>query len=274
MDISSTTTLHNGVDMPLLGLGVYKIREGKEAVDAVRWAIEAGYRLIDTASAYGNEKSVGEAIRQSGIDRKDIFITTKMWTDDMRQGRQRETIMESLEKLNTDYIDLYLLHWPTPDYYVQSWEILIDVYKQGLIRAIGVSNFHDYHLDAIIQATGVVPTVDQFEIHPYLSQVPLCATCEKLGIVPEAWSPLGRGAALKDQTIASIAQKYGKTPAQVVIRWEIQRGIITIPKSVHRERIRENADVFDFELSGADMDRINAINRDERRGSNPDTFAF
>ncbi len=274
MDLSTTKKLNNDVNIPILGLGVFKSKEGQETVDAVRWAIEAGYRHIDTAAAYGNEKSVAQGILQSGINRKDVFITTKLWTDDMRQGTQREAFMKSLDLLNTDYIDLYMLHWPTPEHYMESWEILVDLYKKGLIRAIGVSNFHRHHLDDILKIADVVPVVNQVEMHPYFTQIPLCTYCEKLGIAPEAWSPLARGAALKDETIKIIADKYGKSAAQVVIRWNVQRGILIIPKSVHRERIFENGNVFDFELSDEDMAKISGLNRNQRMFSDPDNFRF
>lgn len=266
--------LNNGVEIPMLGLGVFQSREGREAVNAVRWAIEAGLRHIDTAAAYGNESSVAEGIRQSGVERKDVFITTKLWTDDMRSGKQRAALLRSLDKLNTDYVDLYLLHWPTPDYFVESWQVLVDLYREGLIRAIGVSNFQPHHLDALTKVSDIVPAVNQIELHPYLSQVALCAECENRGIAPEAWSPLGHGAALKDETIAAIAQGYGKSVAQIIIRWELQRGIITIPKSVHHARIMENADVFDFELSEKDIKAINGLNRNHRTGPDPDNFPF
>lgn len=274
MNLQSTRTLNNGVEIPRLGLGVFKSQDGAETEHAVRWALEAGYRHIDTAKAYHNEGSVGKAIAESGIDRKEIFITTKLWNDDMRAGKQREVFEQSLEALRTDYVDLYLIHWPVKEAYVESWEIMVDLYRQGLIRAIGVSNFNEHHLDDVIRATGIVPAVNQIELHPRLTQAPLCAYCEKLGIAPEAWSPLGHGGLIADETLSAIGKKYGKSAAQVMIRWDLQRGIITIPKSVHRERIVQNADVFDFALSDADMAAISAMNRDERTGADPESFPF
>jgi diketogulonate reductase-like aldo/keto reductase len=274
MNLGTTRKLNNGVEIPVLGLGVFRSQQGQETLDAVRWALEAGYRHVDTAKAYGNEQSVGDGIRESGIDRKQLFITTKLWNEDMRQGTQREAFMKSLELLRTDYLDLYLIHWPVPGKYAESWETLIDLYNQKLIRAIGVSNFQKHHLDEIIRRTGFVPAVNQIEIHPRLTQVELCGYCEKLGIAPEAWSPLGHGTLLEDETLVGIAKKYGKSTAQIMIRWDLQRNIITIPKSVNRKRIAQNADVFDFELDDADMAAIFALNRNERTGPDPDNFGF
>ena len=240
----------------------------------MRWALEAGYRHIDTAAAYGNERSVGDGIRQSGIARMDVFVTTKLWNEDMRQNRQHDAFLKSLELLRTDYVDLYLIHWPVAGKYMESWEVLIRLYEEGLVKAIGVSNFQAHHLDDIIRSTGVVPAVNQIEVHPKLTQVPLCEYCEKLGVVPEAWSPLGHGTLLSDEALSSIARRHGKSVAQVIIRWDLQRNIVTIPKSVNKKRITENAHVFDFELSDEDMAAIAALNCDERTGADPDHFSF
>lgn len=272
MDFLTSKTLNNGVKIPIFGLGVF--RSASETKDAVRWALEAGYRHIDTAKIYGNEADVAQGIKESGVDRKDIFITTKLWNDDMRQGKQREAFEKSLELLETDYIDLYLIHWPVKEAYKESWKIMEEYYKQGRIRAIGVSNFHKHHLEDLLSIAEVVPAVNQIECHPHLTQEPLFDYCREKGIALEAWSPLGGGKLLSDPDIKKIAHKYGKTVAQLIIRWHIQRDTIVIPKSVHKDRIISNGDVFDFEISSEDMAAITAMNRNERVGSNPDKFDF
>ncbi len=248
MDINTTKKLNNGVEIPYLGLGVFQCKDGDETVNAVRWAIEAGYRHIDTAAAYGNEKSVGQAIRQSGIDRKELFVTTKLLPDDMLQGTQMKAFEKSLKLLQLDYVDLYLIHWPVTGKTLESWKALEEIYKSGRARAIGVSNFVEHHLDKLLQDAKIVPAVNQVECHPHLSQQPLVAYCEKLGIAFEAWSPLGGtgGKLLDDPVLKKIAEKYGKSAAQVVLRWDLQRGIITIPKSTHQARIIANTDLYEF----------------------------
>lgn len=272
MDINTTKTLNNGVEMPLLGLGVWQSQQGDEAKNAVLWALEAGYRHIDTAAGYGNERSVGEAIRQSGVKRESVFVTTKMAPPSVEGGAFEQAFHDSLEKLGMDYVDLYLIHWPVPGY-DKAWKAMEDWCREGKIRAIGVSNFHQQHLDRLAQVSAVVPAADQIELHPHLSQAPLRAELSRRGIAAVAWSPLGHGTLLGDETILSIAAGYDKTAAQVMIRWGLQHGIHTIPKSVRRERITENADVFDFALSDEDMRRIDAMNIDRRTGRNPDVYA-
>ncbi len=274
--IDSTRTLNNGVEIPLLGLGVFRAENGRETERAVLWALEAGYRHIDTAAAYGNEESVGRAIRDSGIPRSEIFLTTKLWNEDSRRGTEAEAFNRSLDLLGTDYVDLYLVHWPVPGRFEKSYVALEPLYRAGHIKALGVSNFHRHHLEALAKATDLTPAVDQVECHPLLGQKPLVDYCEGLGIAVTCWSPLG-GVRLNltaDPTLAGIGAKYGKTAAQVIIRWELQRGLVTIPKSVRRERIAENAGVFDFELSHADMLAIGDMNRNQRAGSDPDNFDF
>ena len=274
MDLNTTRRLNNGVEMPMMGLGVFRSQDGQETVDAVRWALEAGYRHIDTAASYGNEESVGEGLRQSGVPREEVFITTKLWTTEMRAGKQRESFLRSLEKLGVDYIDLYLIHWPAPLVYKPSYRIVENLYKEGLIRAIGVSNFHEWHMEDLLEEAEVVPAVNQIEFHPLLTQLPLIKYCEKIGCAPEAWSPLGAGHLLNDERVVSLAKKYGKTPAQVLLRWDLQMNVITIPKSVKKERIIENSKIFDFELTLEDMAILAAMNTCTHFGKNPDIWSF
>ena len=260
--------------MPLLGLGVFKSAEGDETYNAVKYAIEAGYRHIDTAAVYGNEKSVGRAIADSGIKRGDIFVTTKLWNEDMRRGRQREAFKESLEKLGLDYVDLYLIHWPVKGEYVKSWKALEQIYKEGGARAVGVSNFHIHHLDDIFAASDLVPAVNQVECHPELTQMELVKYTQSKGIIFEPWSPLGAGNLVDDETLKSIAKKYGKTAVQLILKWGLQRGFVNIPKSVHKDRIIQNAQIFDFTISDDDMAEIFKLNKDKRTGADPETFTF
>ena len=275
MDIRSTTKLNNGVEIPCLGLGVFLSPEGAETTNAVRWAIEAGYIHIDTARIYENEKSVGQGIRDSGIARDKLFVTTKLWNDDMRKGRQMQAIDESLKDLGLDYVDLYLIHWPVENF-VESWKCMEKILASGKTRAIGVSNFQIHHLDTLLPQAEIVPALNQIELHPRLTQEPLRKYCAGKGIAVEAWSPLGgKGARMLDTPeIKEIAKKHRKTPAQIIIRWDLQHGIIVIPKSVHQERIVENCGVFDFELSPDDMKIIDSLNQNTRVGADPDNFNF
>jgi diketogulonate reductase-like aldo/keto reductase len=277
MDIRTTIKLNSGGNIPALGLGVFQAPDGEECTNAVRWALEAGYRHIDTASIYKNEAGVGEGIRQSGVPREEIFLTTKLWNDDQRQGRQRQAFEESLERLGVDYVDLYLIHWPVAAKIIESWAVLEELHKEGRARAIGVSNFHKHHLDTLMASAKVTPSVNQIECHPRLTQVPLRAYDKKLDIINEAWSPLGgskKGNLTGHPELSAIGAKYGKSAAQAMIRWGLQHGMVTIPKSVRKERILENAEVFDFALSAGDMAAIDAMNRDERVGPDPDNFDF
>lgn len=268
-------TLNNGIDIPQIGLGVYQTPLGSGTVNAVKWAIEAGYRHIDTAKVYGNEGDVGTGIFQSGVPREDIFLTTKLWNDDVREGRTKEAFEESLEALQTDYVDLYLIHWPV-DGFEMAWLIMEELYKEGKIRAIGLSNFHEEHLDRLMKVASVTPAVNQIESHPYMNNQSLIDFNHSLGIEVEAWRPLGGtgGNLLEDAELKQIANKYGKSVADIVLRWDIQRGVIVLPKSTHKDRIASNIDVFDFCLDGEDMERINQLNRDVRLGPNPDDFTF
>jgi diketogulonate reductase-like aldo/keto reductase len=274
MNILSTVTLNNGVEMPQLGFGVFQSAVGKETYQAVLWALEAGYRHIDTAMIYGNEADVGQAIIDSGVPREEIFLTTKLWNEDMRQDRQEEAFQESLDRLQVDYVDLYLIHWPVPGKFHDSWKALERIYATGKAKAIGVSNFQIHHLETILQDAKIVPAVNQVELSPQLSQVPLTEYCNSKGIAVEAWSPLGGGVLVGDPRLAEIGAKYGKSAVQVILRWDLQRGIITIPKSVHQNRIIDNTKIFDFELSDEDMNYINSLNEDKRTGADPDTFNF
>jgi len=272
--LQGTTTLHNGVKMPYLGLGVYKVKEGKEVINTVKTALEVGYRAIDTAALYDNEEGVGQAIKESGIPREELFITTKVWNTDQGYDKTLKAFDISMKKLGLDYLDLYLIHWPGKDKYVDTWRALEKLYKDGRVRAIGVSNFKIHHLQTLMEQSEENPVINQVELHPYLSQKDLLSFCKKQQIVVEAWGPLGRGRLLNDPTLIEIGQKYGKTAAQVTLRWHLQNDVVVIPKSVTPSRIKENADIFDFELTAEDMERIDALNKNERTGKDPDQFLF
>ncbi|WP_167629873.1 aldo/keto reductase [Listeria valentina] len=273
MSITETVELANGVKMPRLGFGVWKV-DDKEVVDPVKWALQAGYRAIDTAKAYGNEAGVGQAIKESGLKREDLFLTSKLWNADQGYDATIEVFEASLKRLGTDYLDLYLIHWPVAGKFKDTWRAFEQLYQDGKIRAIGVCNFQEHHLKELIADADIVPMVNQIELHPHLTQEPLRQFCRDHKIVVEAWSPLGNGQMLSDPELKKIADKYGKSVAQVIIKWDLQNGIVTIPKSVHKERIEENADVFDFKLSDEDMLAISAMNKDERTGPDPDNFNF
>jgi len=273
-NLQDTTILHNGVKMPNFGLGVYKSQDGEEVINAIHYAVKAGYRSIDTASLYFNETGVGEAIKQCGLPREELFITTKVWNSDQGYESTLAAFEESMKKLDLEYLDLYLIHWPVKEKYKDTWRALEKLYKDGRVRAIGVSNFHQHHLEDLMSVAQVKPMVNQVELHPFLSQVELRAYCQSEGIAIEAWSPLARGRVLQDPTLAELAAKYNKSIPQIVLRWDLQHGIITIPKSVHEQRIIDNADIFDFELSVEDMKKIDSLNRNERTGQNPDNFHF
>ncbi|WP_307808232.1 aldo/keto reductase [Streptomyces oryzae] len=269
-----TTTLNNGVTMPQLGFGVWQV-PADEAATAVTTALESGYRSIDTAAAYANEEGVGRAIAQSGLPRDELFITTKLWNSDQGYDTALRAFDASLAKLGLDFVDLYLIHWPMPDIdkYEDSWRAFEKIYADGRARAIGVSNFQPTHLNRLIQLGGTVPAVNQIELHPRLQQSVPRAFHADHGIATEAWSPLGQGGdLLSDPTLGEIAGSHGKTVAQVVLRWHLQLGNVVIPKSVTPSRVRENIDVFDFELSGEDMARIAELNADVRIGPDPDTM--
>ncbi|KZE83455.1 glyoxal reductase [Paenibacillus elgii] len=270
---SDTTVLNNGVRMPWLGLGVWKTKEGDEVVHAVQHALEAGYRSIDTAAVYGNEAGVGQAIQASSIPRDQLFVTTKVWNADQGYDSTLRAFEESRRKLQLEVIDLYLIHWPGKDKYKETWKALEKLYKDGLVRAIGVSNFKVHHLEDLLQDSEIVPAVNQVEFHPLLIQQELRTFCKEHKIQLEAWSPLMQGN-LDLPLLSELAGKYGKTPAQIILRWDLQHGVITIPKSIRESRIRENIDVFDFTLSDEDMARLDGLNQDHRFGPDPDHIDF
>ena len=259
--------------IPQLGYGVFQVPP-KQTEELVASALSLGYRHIDTAAAYGNEGPVGEAVHASGIDRGEIFITTKCWNEDQGYDQAKRACKASLERLELSHLDLYLIHWPVPahDLYVQTWKALIELQQEGHVRAIGVSNFQPAHLERLIAETGVTPAINQIELHPHFQQVGLRREHERLGILTEAYSPLGQGLELEDPVIVQIAEAHSRTPAQTIIRWHLQLGNVVIPKSATPERIRENLDVFDFELSDAQMQAIDAIDAGTRIGGDPDTF--
>ncbi|MGP4073396.1 aldo/keto reductase [Piscibacillus sp. B03] len=264
--------LNNGVDMPGFGLGVYKAEDGKEVVEAVRTAVDNGYRLIDTASFYENERGVGEGIRESSVSRDDLFITTKVWNDEQGYDETLRAFERSLERLKLDYLDLYLIHWPVKERLQDTWKAMERLYEEGIIKAIGVSNFHVHHLQKLFTKANVKPTVNQIEFHPHLTQNDVKAFCEKEAIQMEAWSPMKKGRLFDDPTIVEIAERHGKSPAQIILRWDVQHKVITIPKSVTPSRIRDNADIFDFSLSQDEMEQIDRLNKNERTGMNPNEF--
>ena len=270
--ITDRSVLNNGVEMPWLGLGVWKAKEGNETV-AVRSAIEAGYRSVDTAAVYGNEEGVAEGIRQAGIDRDQLFITTKVWNADQGYESTLKAFDVSMKKLKLDTLDLYLVHWPVKDKFVDTWKALEKLYRDGYVRAIGVSNFHIHHLEELRKHSEITPVVNQVEYHPLLTQKELHAYCKECAIQLEAWSPLMQGN-LDHPLLVELGQKYGKSPAQIVIRWDLQNGVVTIPKSITPARIEQNADVFDFALSAEDLDKISALNENKRFGPDPDNFDF
>jgi len=267
--------LNNGRTIPQFGFGVFLVKP-EETAAAVSTALQTGYRHIDTAEGYGNEKEVGEAIRKSGLDRSDVFVTSKLANDAHRPDDARRAFDASLDALGFDYVDLFLIHWPLPTRYdgdfVSTWRTLEEFYRDGRARSIGVSNFQAHHLRRLHTETEVPPVIDQIEMHPYLTQDELRTFCAEHQIAVEGWAPIGRGRVLDDPEIVTIAQRTGKTAAQVVLRWHIERGDIIFPKSITPARIRENFDIFDFELSGEDVEAISALNRNERFGPDPDTF--
>ncbi|MDA3879538.1 MAG: aldo/keto reductase [Prolixibacteraceae bacterium] len=272
--IKDCTVLNNGLKMPWLGFGVFQVKDGNEVEKAVLNALEVGYRSIDTASVYGNERGVGKALKKSGIPRENIFLTTKVWNDAQRKSRTLAAFQESLDRLETDYVDLYLVHWPVEGFYQETWKVMEEIYQSGRAKSIGVSNFLVHHLEDLLSDSQIVPSVNQMEFHPYLVQPKLLKFCQSHKIQMEAWSPLMQGHIVSVQTIQKIAKKYNKTPAQVTLRWNLQHEVIAIPKSVNPSRIAENAQIFDFELSQADINTIDALDQNKHFGPDPANFDF
>ncbi|MEB4855989.1 aldo/keto reductase [Priestia megaterium] len=276
--LQDTVTLHNGVKMPWLGLGVFKVEEGPELVNAVKTAIVKGYRSIDTAAIYENEEGVGEGIRQglkeAGLSREDIFVTSKVWNADLGYEETLAAYETSLQKLGLEYLDLYLIHWPVEGKYKEAWKALETLYKEEKVRAVGVSNFQIHHLEDLMKDGEVKPVINQVEFHPRLTQKELHAFCQKHDIQLEAWSPLMQGELLDNDVLKEIAEKHGKSVAQIILRWDLQNGVVTIPKSTKEHRIVENSSLFDFELDTEDVSKINELNQNHRVGPDPDNFDF
>ncbi len=274
MKINDRIKLSNGSEIPAFGLGVFRSHEGREVQTAVKAALRAGYRSIDTATIYQNEVGVGQAIRDSGIDRSDVFVTTKVWNTEQGYDSTLKAFEESMKKLNLNYVDLYLVHWPVADKNHETWRALEELHEQGLVRAIGVSNFLQHHLEELLKTAKVPPMVNQVEFHPFLQQPELQKFCRKHEIVLEAWAPIMRGQVLQIPPLVALARKYRKTAVQITLRWLLQKGIVAIPKSSNPERIRSNARIFDFELSDLDMSRIDSLDRNHRIGPHPDHRNF
>ena len=271
-----TIRLNNGVEIPQLGFGVYQVPP-EDTAEAVSTALEIGYRHIDTAEMYGNEKGVGEAVARSGIDRGEVFVTSKLNNGYHRRDDALRAFDQSLADLGFEYLDLFLVHWPLPGIdvdYVETWKAMEEIYASGRARSIGVSNFQAHHLRRLFGETEVRPAVNQIEVHPYLAQEELRAFDADHEIVTEAWSPIAQGKVLDDPAVVRVAERYSRTPAQVVLRWQVQRGDVVFPKSVNSERMQQNFELFDFELDGDAMGDLSALDRGERTGPDPDTFNY
>lgn len=275
--LQDTIQLNNGINMPGIGLGVFQV-ENDATAEIVKNAIEVGYRSIDTAAIYGNEAGVGEGIKQAlatmDLKREDLFITSKVWNAGLSYDETVAAYEESLQKLGLEYLDLYLIHWPGKNKYAESWKALEDLYTAGKIKAIGVCNFNVSHLQDLLNSARVIPVINQVEFHPRLQQVELRAFCKEHNIQLEAWAPLMQGGLLEDPTIAEIAKKYGKSISQIILRWDIQNGVVTIPKTVNKERMVQNASIFDFSLTEEELQVINAMNLEKRVGPDPAEFDF
>jgi diketogulonate reductase-like aldo/keto reductase len=272
LTIDSAKILHNGVEMPRLGLGVYKMTDKEIAVKAMVAAIDGGYRAIDTAALYDNEREVGEAVRASGLKREDLFITSKVWNTDQGYDQTLRAFEASLQRLGFDYLDLYLTHWAVPGKYEDTYRAIQRLYDEKLVRSIGVSNHQQHHLEKLLATANTKPMVNQIELHPHLTQVPLREFCAANGIAVTSWSPLARGTLLEESVLQKIAEAHGKTIAQVIVRWHLQSDLIVIPKSVTPSRIAENADVYDFSLSAEEMALIDGLNQNRRTGMHPDSI--
>ncbi|MGB5377390.1 aldo/keto reductase [Muriicola sp.] len=273
-DIKGSFTLHNGVKMPYFGLGVYLSKEGDEVINSVRWALQSGYRHIDTAAIYHNEEGVGEGIKTSGVPREEVFLVSKVWNGEQGYESTLKAFEKSLEKLDTEYLDLYLIHWPVKGKYKETWKALEELYRQKRVRAIGVSNFLQHHLEDLMGNASIVPMVNQMEFHPYLVQQQLLNYCKANRIQYEAWSPLMQGHIFQMEVFKEMAAKYEKTIAQLVLRWDLQKGVVTIPKSSKKQRIIDNAAIFDFAISEQDMAVLDSLDKGKRFGPDPDNFDF
>ncbi len=273
-DLQGTFTLNNGVKMPYFGLGVYLSEDGQEVINAVKWALDEGYRHIDTASIYKNEEGVGQGIAESTVDRENVFVVSKVWNSDQGYEHTLKAFNDSLNRLGLDYLDLYLIHWPVAGKYKETWRALEHLYHQKKVRAIGVSNFMQHHLEDLLKDAEVVPMVNQMEFHPFLVQQDLIDFCNEKGIQYEAWSPMMQGRVFKMEEFKQLADKYGKSIAQIVLRWNLQKGVITIPKSSKKERIIANAAIFDFELATEDIALLDAMHKGKRFGPDPNNFDF
>ncbi|ALS79328.1 glyoxal reductase [Planococcus kocurii] len=270
LTINSTKQLHNGVEMPRFGLGVYKMTDKEAAVEAMITAIGAGYTAIDTATIYDNEAEVGEAVRNSGVKRENLFVTSKVWNTDQGYDETLRAFEASLKRLDFDYLDLYLTHWAIEGKYVDTYRAIQRLYDEKLVRSIGVSNHQEHHLEKIMATANTKPMINQIELHPQLTQVPLRNYCDANDIVVTSWSPLARGRLLEDPVLVEIAKQHNKSIAQVIIRWHLQNDLVIIPKSVTPSRIQENAQVFDFALTPEEMGIIDGLNQDWRSGTHPD----
>lgn len=273
-DLQGSFELHNGVQMPYLGLGVYLSKDGEEVINAVKEALNHGYRHIDTAAIYENEEGVGEGIRQSNVLREDVFLVSKVWNTDQGYEATLKAFEASLNRLGTDYLDLYLIHWPKGDLSKDTWRALERLYREKRVRAIGVSNFLKHHLEDLLGTAEIVPMVNQMEFHPYLVQQELMDFCSSHQIQYEAWSPLMQGNIFDLDIMKDMAAKYNKTIAQIVLRWDLQKGVVTIPKSSKKERIKANSELFDFTLSDEDVKLLDSLDKGKRFGPDPDNFDF
>lgn len=273
-DIQGTFELHNGVHMPYFGLGTYQSDNDQEAVDAVRWALDAGYRHVDTAAVYKNEEGVGQGIRESSVAREEVFVVSKVWNSDQGYESTLRAFEDSLKRLKLEYLDLYLVHWPVAGSYKDTWRAMEKLYAEGRIKAIGVSNFLQHHLEDLLQTAEVVPMVNQMEFHPYLVQQGLVDFCTSKEIQYEAWSPFMQGKLFRLDICKELEQKYNKSAAQIILRWDLQKGVVTIPKSAKKERILANAAIFDFELTTDEIAYLDSFDRGERIGPDPDNFDF
>lgn len=265
--------LKNGIEMPMLGFGTFKVEDGQVTVEAVKSALQQGYRHLDCAAVYGNEDSVGKGIKESGVPREEIFITSKVWNSDQGYESTLEAFEKSISRLGVDYLDLYLIHWPK-SLNKETWKALEKLYKEGKVKAIGVSNFKEHHLKELMKDAEIMPMVNQVEFHPQLAQPELLAFCKENGIQVEAWGPLMQGKIFEVELMKELAEKYNKSISQIVLRWDIQMGVVTIPKSIKPHRIKENSEIFDFEISAEDMEKISSLNTGVRIGPDPDTITF